>query len=113
HTYWSVGSISRASSSRRASPTAYLLPTFDEYLIAHKDRGLVVGAPHAKGVVFNQHVVIDGQLAGTWRRTVNVGSVVVDVAPHRPLTRADKSALAAAADRYGRFMNAAVVLRYT
>ena len=112
HTYWSVKTISRASSSRRASSTAHLLPNYDEYLITHKDRGLVVGAPQANSVVFDHHVVIDGQLAGTWRRSVNTGSVVVDVAPYRRLTRADTRALASAAERYGRFMNAAVVLRY-
>jgi integrase len=101
--YWFVASRSRAP---RASPSAYLLPNYDEYLIAYKDRGPVVTAsPKAKGIDrssegFAHHLVIDGRLAGSWRRTLKRDSVVVEAAPYGDLSRADERALAAAVERY-------------
>ena len=69
----------KGDANRRA---AFLLPNYDEYLIAHKDRGLVIGPGSGDGVTrikdpFMHHVIIDGRLAGSWTRTVNARSVVV------------------------------------
>jgi hypothetical protein len=90
---------------------AWLLPNYDEYLIAYKDRGAVVEASRAANLVaranggFSHHLVIDGRLAGGWRRTLKGHVVMVEVAPYKPLTPAQKGAVAAAADRYGEFLN--------
>ena len=91
--------------------TAWLLPNYDEYLIAYKDRGAVVEASRAANLVarsnggFSHHLIIDGRLAGGWRRTLNGHIVMVEVAPYKPLTPAQKGAVAAAADHYGEFLN--------
>jgi hypothetical protein len=112
-TYWFVPS----GSSRRAPPSsAYLLPNYDEYLIAYKDRGPVMYTSRpADGVVrvpdaFVHHLLIDGRLAGSWQRTVRAGSVLVEVAPYARLAGPAARALAAAAERYGRFMQMPVRL---
>jgi len=90
--------------------TAWLLPNYDEYVIAYKDRDPVVNRPDAGrsvsvGDVFPHHLVVDGRLAGSWMRTVRKDSVVVGVAPYRRLTASTVQALDAAVERHGRFMN--------
>ena len=96
---WSVGT---KVPSPRASATAHLLPNYDEYLVAYKDRGPVVGA--WRGDVFAHHFVIDGQLAGRWKRTLKKDAVVVESVPYRRLSREYARALASAAERYGKFL---------
>ena len=98
-TCWSLATKVR---SPRASATAHLLPNFDEYLVAYKDRGPVVGP--WRGDVFLHHFVIDGRLAGRWKRTLKKDSVLVESVPYRRLSREDARALASAAERYGEFL---------
>lgn len=92
-------------------PCAFLLPNYDEYLIAYKDRGALVEAGRTANLVartnggFTHHLVIDGRLAGGWRRTLKGHVVMIEVAPYKPLTPAQTGAVAAAADHYGEFLN--------
>jgi hypothetical protein len=111
-TYWHGGCD---STLLRAAPSAHLLPNYDEYLIAYKDRGHVVAAADAvrwgSGVNAYAHwLVIDGRFAGIWRRVERPTGIGVTVVPFRPLTVANQRALASAAKRYSRFLNAPVEL---
>ena len=105
-TYWSAD---RRAPKAGAGPVAHLLPNYDEYLIAHKDRHLVISRGSGDGVTrikdpFVHHVVIDGRLAGSWTRTVKAGSVDVKCAMYgRPDAEAAR-AIDAAVARLGRFM---------
>src|SRR5262245_2764707 len=45
HTYWLASSIPATNDS---SPTAYLLPAFDEYTVAYKDRSAVLDPKYTK-----------------------------------------------------------------
>jgi hypothetical protein len=113
-TYWFAPS---RSSAPPACPSAYLLPNYDEYLIAYKDRGHVAGPPGTGGegllgdLSFPHHLVVDGRLAGAWRRRLGAGSVRVEVHLYSRLTPASTRALASAARRYGEFMKTKVTLR--
>lgn len=97
--YWTVGSPPR-SASRDAA--VHLLPIYDEYLVAYRDR---VAVPHwpsgtvpGRGIFAFQHaVVIDGQVAGTWRVGHNHE---VTVAELRPLVAKERRAVAKAVRRY-------------
>ena len=105
-TYWSAD---KRTPKAVASPAAHLLPNYDEYLIAHKDRHLFVGSnagSHARRIKdpFVHHVMIDGFLAGSWTRTVKAGSVAVECAMYgRPNAEAAR-AIDAAAGRLGQFL---------
>jgi hypothetical protein len=108
-TFWSAGGRTPPASARSALPVAHLLPNYDEYLIAHKDRHLVVSDGSGDGVTrikdpFVHHVVIDGRLAGSWTRTVKNGSVVVECAMYSRPKPKTASALDAATARLGRFL---------
>ncbi len=98
-TYWFSPS---SAAPRTASLSAHLLPNYDEYLIAYKDRGPVVGGSGRD--VFAHYFVASGRLAGSWRRTLKKDSVVVDAVSYRRLSREDRRALAASVERYGRFL---------
>jgi len=98
-TYWFVGSRALASS---ASPSAHLLPNYDEYWVAYKDRGPVAGASGRDA--FTHSLVLEGRFAGSWRRTLKKEPVLVEASPHWRLSRVETRALASAARRYGRFI---------
>jgi hypothetical protein len=111
-TYWHGGCDSTLP---RAAPSAHLLPNYDEYLIAYKDRGHVVAAADAvrwgSGVnAFAHWLLIDGRFAGIWRRVERPTGIGVTVVPFRQLTGAHRRALASAAKQYSRFLNVPVQL---
>jgi hypothetical protein len=92
-----------------AEGSAHLLPNYDEFLIAYKDRGFVVG-PSFKTMVAEQRVdifahllIVGGRLAGTWRRVVADDIVRVSVGLHAPLKAAARQSVQDAADRLGVF----------
>lgn len=105
--YWSGGS---ATVPRAKAASALLLPNYDEYLIAYKDRSPVIDASRAANIVarsngaFPHHLIIDGTLAGSWRREVKGNTVAVEVAPYRKLTPAQNRAVMSAVDCYGEFV---------
>jgi winged helix DNA-binding protein len=110
-TYWSAGT----GAGGRVAKGALLLPNYDEYLIAHQDRDLVVGPSRRSAAgprgsdVFTHSLILDARLAGSWTRTVGRDAVAVEVVSYRRLTPADRRAVAKAAERYGGFMKQAVV----
>lgn len=89
---------------------AMLLPNYDEYLIAYKDRAPVIDAARAANMAaransaFANHVVIDGRMAGSWSRTLTGNSVLIEVAPYGKLTPQQTRAVASAADCYGEYL---------
>ena len=96
-------------STRRSTPTrVHMLPVYDEYLVAYRDRFVVPHGPttivkNGRVVGFMHALVIDGQVAGTWRTTpARPGEA--DVVPLRRLTAAEREALVAVSRRYARFV---------
>lgn len=86
-------------------PHVRLLPNYDEYLIAHKDRGFVLTAPAAAASLpnasFSHCLVVDGRIAGMWRRTIRARHVAIEVNLRRRLTGRERAALEHEAERYG------------
>jgi Winged helix DNA-binding domain len=111
-TYWLSSFVRTAQDGQ---PTAHVLPAYDEFTVAYKDRSAVLDPLHAKRAstgngIFNPIIVIDGQVVGTWKRTLERGSVVITPNLFTSLTRADRQALARAAGQYGAFLKARVAL---
>lgn len=104
-TYWSATSGRKA---RRASGSACLLPIFDEYLIAYKDRELTTPSAFPRLGPYDNSLVIDGELTGGWRRVVKGNTVTVSVRGHRRLTATELRHVRAAAERFGRFLGLGV-----
>ena len=95
---------------KAASPKAYMLPGFDEYLLGYKDRSAVLAPTYATRVVpggngmFKPSLVIDGRVVGTWQRSRRKTKVLVSLDPFEPLSPAQVEAAVAAAEPYGRFL---------
>lgn len=74
----------------------YYLAAFDEYFLGYKDRSAIIHADHFQKVVpgnngvFSPLLVVDGQAAGTWRRTIKKRGVDVEVTTFEPLQVAAK-----------------------
>ncbi len=102
---WRGRSAPRASADRLAA--TYLLPPFDEYTVAYKDRTAVLharDAPHAQaGGVFSPTIVINGRVAGTWTRRVSRDGLVITPMFFPRRGGGDRRLLEAAVARYGRF----------
>jgi hypothetical protein len=99
----------RAQRSRPPAHRAYLLPPFDEYAVAYKDRELLGAPPRAATswgalTLLGPIVVLDGVVAGTWRRTLGPRAVEIEVAPWRRLARDEADAVEQAAARYAAFL---------
>jgi DNA glycosylase AlkZ-like len=118
----SIAHVRRRSTAGRTGRSVPASARQSEYLVAYRDRdavphGVALNATGPGGPLpFQNPLVIDGQVAGTWKpvRPVDAaqGGVVVQVSA-RTLKRAERRGLAEAAARYGRFLDAAVTVRFT
>jgi len=107
-TYWLPAGSSRRKALASAV-TAHLLPAFDEYTVAYRDRSAVLLPKYAKrvnagGGIFNPIVVIDGQVLATWKRSIEKDKVLISVKPFDRLSIRQRQAVARAATRYGEFL---------
>lgn len=106
-TYWLSPDI---PASPTESPTAYLLPGFDEYLLGYTDRSAVLEPAHAPKIVpgnngmFMPTVVIDGRVAGLWKRTLKKDKLILILSPFASFSQAESQAINPAAERYRYFM---------
>lgn len=93
-----------------AAPLNYLLPAFDEYLLAYQNRAAVLTPAHAEKVVpgrngiFKPIIVINGQVVGTWQRAIKKSKVIITPSPFDALSSAEKKAVEDAAQRFGEFL---------
>jgi Winged helix DNA-binding domain len=112
-TYWMLPSRAAAPS---ATGLVHLLPNYDEYLIAYRDRGQVQGLPISADAprhidVYAHFLTMDGRFAGTWRRAERGGGVTVTTTPLGRYSRAHRTSLAGAAQRMAQFLGKDVTIR--
>ncbi len=102
--------------TKDTSPTTYLLPGFDEYMLGYTDRSAALESIHSPKIIpgnngmFSPTIVIDGKVAGTWKRTFKKDSVVIAVSPFTSLSEAQSRAIVVAAERYGKFVGLSPVV---
>jgi hypothetical protein len=94
----------------KAKSSAFALPGFDEYILGYQDRSIVLEPQHAEKIcpgnngMFASTIVIDGQVVGTWKRTVKKNVIAISATPFNKLSKVEMSAFKQAAERYGAFM---------
>jgi hypothetical protein len=105
-TYWA----SAWGTPPRLPPATFLLPNYDEYLIGYKDRELMQprGSVGGGGIVkgpdaFAHPLVVDGVVAGFWRRRVSGAKTSVELVAQVPLSPKQRTAVAGAVSRLARF----------
>lgn len=108
--YWLLAHTPTIMPSEDMAQAAYILPCFDEYTVGYRDRSAVLdpactGMLGGRGdLLSNYTIVIDGQVTGSWKRTMKKGTVAVEVKPFAPLDDAGNRTLAGAIERYSRFI---------
>ncbi len=112
-TYWFAASMTTAKVGRQA---AYLLPNYDEYIIGYTDRSAVFDSSHVDKLdarsnpLFQNTLVINGQVAGTWKRTLKKDAVLIELHPFAPMTKSEKQTVRAVAEKYGEFLEMSIAL---
>ena len=109
HEYW----YSEPGGIIKPSNTVYLLPSFDEFTIGYSDRSASLDVSLAKKTIlangiFKPIMVINGKVAGLWKRTESKGRIVVEVTPLIERAKIKKRLLAAAVTGFGKFLNKSV-----
>jgi len=87
------------------APPVLLLPAFDEYLVAYKDRAHVLPSEYAKESSYGLKpvVVVNGRVAGCWERVVEKDMVAVEVKAFGGLSKKVWAAVKKEARRYAVF----------
>jgi len=112
--YW-FSSSATPINAKPATPKAFLLSVYDEYIIGYHDRRMIAAPDIATklftmGNALTAVVVVDGQIVGTWRRTLQKNAAVVEIDYLTRVTKAQQRMVATAAQRYGEFLEKSVTL---
>ena len=110
--YWLARSRRTLGHPPRA---AYLLPPYDEFLIAYKDRSAswdpALWKPGAGRDPYAAPVLLDGRVVGGWRPSSQRHRVTITFDLPRRLPSADTGLVEGAVRRYGDFLGVDVVMR--
>jgi hypothetical protein len=101
--------------ARGAMSPAHILPAWDEYTVAYRDRSAVLDPAQAArvnagGGVLKPVVVLQGRVVGTWQRSFGKGTVSVRPMLFERLGRDEMRAISSAASRYGQFLGMPAVV---
>ncbi len=113
-TYWFPDS---ATPPRGDPKGAYLLPNYDEYVVSYTDRSAIFDSVHAEKLdsrnnpLFQHTILINGRIAGTWKRELKKDAVGIELNPFAPPGKAAKRAMTKAAKRYADFIGLPLVLK--
>lgn len=102
--------------SATESESVHLLPAFDEYLISYRDRSAALTPGLSKTVIsvnglFYPTVILNSQVAGTWRRKTEKNQVEVEITMLRPIRKKEQALLMAEVEKYGLFLGKKTVIK--
>jgi hypothetical protein len=111
-TYWFSPTLPALAEAKDASPTVHLLPAYDEYTVAYRDRSAIIDPAYGKRAdsILSQTIVLNGQIVGNWKRTLQKGSVVITPHLFTSLTEAEHHTFNRAAQRYAAFLEMSVAV---
>ncbi len=111
-TYWQSYTRSEISNNLH---DVHLIPAYDEFLISYKDRKASMSEEHftkavSRNGIFYPVIVVDGVVAGLWRRTTKNGIIRLETQffrrPGKPVADLTRTA----AGRYGTFLEKEIVI---
>ena len=95
-----IAQVGTPRSTGTEQSSAHLLPAFDEYFVAYKDRQMTAGSLSTWDVL-GPTLIIDGIAAATWKRA---NSGTIELNSSRILKTLEKLAFKEAADRYSAYL---------
>jgi len=101
----------------QAEPCIRLLPIFDSYLLAHREKDHLLSAQHYKRVYRNQGwispvVLIGGAIAGVWSHKLQSKKLFVEVEPFGKLSKAAKAGVEREAGHLAAFFASKLDLKF-
>jgi hypothetical protein len=115
HTYWLTPNYPIPGQNIHS---VYLLPTYDEYIISYADRSASIPASlqqHMKEIsdrgVFRPVIVVNGQVAGIWKRTIQKDTMLVEILPFTPADQVTMELMVQTATQYGHFSGKRIELK--
>ncbi|TGM95502.1 winged helix DNA-binding domain-containing protein [Leptospira dzoumogneensis] len=99
----------------KGSDTLFLLPAFDEFLLAYTDRRDCMDPPPKRLLtpaddLFRPILVINGWVSGIWQRELKKEDIILKVNPYKPLNANLKKKLKKAAEEYAKFLGKNLIL---
>lgn len=93
----------------------YFLPAYDEFLVSYKDRTASLHPSSTREIItsngiFKPVVLVDGKVAGLWKRTIKKEHVDIEIQYLDAGTKIPQRALHTAANRYAGFMGVKAVI---
>ncbi len=92
----------------------HLLPPWDEYTVAYKDRSLVIDPEFEKEAghgIFNSNIVVNGYLKGSWRRELKGNRLVFESRYFSSPSRALLQKVSSTAKLYAKFLGKDLILK--
>src|SRR5260370_10676183 len=101
--------VSALHADSEGNNSVRLLPHFDPYLLAHREKDHLLDPEHYKRVYRNQGCIspvllVDGRIAGTWSYRLQGKKLPVTIQPFSQLSRAIRTAMAQEAEMLARFL---------
>ncbi len=90
--------------------SVHLLPAFDEFLISYRDRSsslpvIHTGKPVSENGMFFPSIVVNGRIAGLWKRTIKKDTVIIETNMFQPVDTGIRELINEKARLFGRFLN--------
>jgi hypothetical protein len=104
-------------SSPQVRGSIRLLPNFDSYLLAHREKDHLLSAKHYKRVYRNQGwispvVLIDGAIAGVWSYKLQGKRLSVEIEPFGKLSKAERAGIGQEAESLALFFESELELQF-
>jgi polyhydroxyalkanoate synthesis regulator protein len=102
-TYW-MGADADFSIAKKSG--AYLLPVYDELIIAYKNRDAMVPAKFIdkmRAITFFPTIIINNQVVGNWSRNIGKKTIDIELKPFDKLSKMQSDSIETAAQRFKKF----------
>lgn len=100
------------ASTKKQFQKIYLLPIYDEFIMGYKDRSAITVFKNnnnpASASYYDSMIIFEGQIIGTWKRTIVKKSIDIEFEFFRPLDKNQTNALEKAFNRLAAFTNMTV-----
>jgi hypothetical protein len=100
-----------------AKATIRLLPNFDAYLLAHREKDHLLSAQHYKRVYRNQAwispvVLINGAIAGVWSHKLQGKKLRVEIEPFAKFSKTERAGIEREAKHLSQFFESTLDLKF-
>jgi hypothetical protein len=93
------------SLSSRLPDKIWLLPIYDEFIMGYKDRSAIMTSKANAPFRYNCMIVYNGQVIGTWKRTLSKNAIDFEYELFKPLNKFQSKTFDEAIKQLSEFMN--------